>query len=211
MNIELLDYVDHANLLPVDSRRINSADSRDTETQRIVRESSLSLRAEDLIDMTAEDIALLSKRIRLLFTRIASQNKLRIGSGDLELFKDADENALVHELSHLHEYKRLRPEIIPDAFINILPLVQNGQLRLAMNVWTPVPEVEYTVMEKANIHLAPHKPSPADFHSLIHFMMEHRAGITDETIGSITDIVKGKRQTQTENDFLARLSAFNNS
>jgi len=198
----IFEQVDRAVLKPIDSRRINFG-STSQETADLVRRSSLSFAATNLLSLNPEQITLLSKRIRLLFTRIASQNKLKIDKKDLEQFRESDENSLAHELDHLRKVQEFRPEVIAQTSINILPLLHADMLKVAMNVMVPVPDVEYTILEKTLIQMAPNLPSGQDYFDLSRYMENHTSA--KEDLERVRKIVDGKKPSHGKDHFLAFL------
>lgn len=210
MKPELLSLVDKAKIAPLDSRRIHFLNMT-PETLRIIQANSLSFRARELLELNGEDIILLSKRLRLMFTRIASQYGLRMGGDALDFFKEGEGNGLLHELRHLEEVQQARPELVDQSSINILPVrAPNNQLGYAMNVMIPIPDVKYTIMEKAKIQLAPVNPSIPDYNDLYRYIQENRDIVTRDDIRTIAEMVKQKRKSEAKNNFLAYLSEISN-
>lgn len=202
---ELFAKIDQANLLPLESSKINFA-YNSQENIDFRKSRSLSFCATDLLNLKPDEILTISKKIRLLFTKIASKNNLKIDKKDLEQFREGDVNPLIHELEHLKKIQEFRPEVIMDSSFNILPVLHAGQLKIGMNVTIPLPNNEYTVLEKVLILLAPNLPSPQDYFGLSKYMKTHQP--TKEDLNKIKEIITQKRSVPGKDYFIKFLANF---
>jgi hypothetical protein len=202
--IGIFDKVDGAILKPIDSKLVNLS-STTPETESLIKSNSLSFPATDLLNLSSDNLSLLSRRVRSLFTNIASKNKIKCDKKDLEQFKDGDTNSLIHEVEHLKRIKEIRPELIEGSSVNILAILHQGQLKLGMNVIVPTPDVEYTAVEKTAIQVAPNLPSDPDYFNLMLYLKGHPFPIED--IEKIKEMITQKRQSSGKNHFLAFLSS----
>lgn len=201
--VGLLERVDKAVLRPVDSKAL-SFGSVSPEVAGNLKRSSLSFSAVELLTLTPEQVFQVSKRVRVLFTKIASQNGLRINPKDLEQFKDNDDNSILHELTHIRRIQELRPELIEGASVNVLPLLHAGLLNVAMNTMVSQPEVPYTIVEKLSIQMAPNLPSDPDYFDLQRYIEGNT--YTKEDLERVKELVNSKRRSHGKEHFLEFLS-----
>lgn len=200
---KLIGIVAGSTLKPIERRQLNIEGTQTEEQVQFLRENSLSFNANDLLELSDEQLIKLSKSIRNLVTKIASKTGLKIHKEDLESLKEGKQNALIHELAHLTVVKRLRPEITENASLNVLTLLSGEEISIAMNVMYPYPKNEYTCTERAQIMTAPAFPSEADYYSMYTFIMKN--GVKKEEIETIIEMIKSKPNNQVKAELLTVL------
>lgn len=203
---EFVKTVDFSRLQPVDSNLLHFYESQNDATRQIIQNNALSFAGKDLLSLNRKQIIAITDRLRGQFASIAAGRRLAFDRQDLESLKDSDENALLHELEHLKIIVVLRPELIDDITINILAVLEANRLKMAMNVMTTIPELDYSVSERAKIMMAPVSPSDQDYLDLYRYIKSHP--ITFDEIGQIRKMVIFKKESKGKAEMIRYLDSF---
>lgn len=195
-----------SNITPVPEMEIRFSMGQNDESAENIRTRALSFSARELLELHEESIFDLSKEIAGVFRKVAVKYNITPDEEDMKMFYKGPSNGLIHELAHLKVISHLRPEVVDHATVNILPvLMSDGQLKVAMNVMIPAPEVLYTSYEKCQIQMAPRRPSDQDYADLYQYLMSN--GVKDvQELKHIISVVRSKPESTGRHNFLSRIS-----
>lgn len=201
--IEEINQIGQFELTPVNTSIVNGIQT--LESAQFISDKSVSFRADYILGLSEKDIFQICNKIRSLFQSLVSKNGLIMAKNNWELLNKDKSNGLIHELEHLKAVVALRPELLQDSTINILALVEGVNLFIAMNNMTPIPVVDYSIVETAVIRLAPFIPSDQDYRDIYSYARK-LGGITRDDFNIISKMVTQKPKNKSKETFLNALS-----
>lgn len=190
----LFELANNSSFNPVDRNSLVSQDAATSlHFERTVKSNALSFPANELLNLTTDEVYKLSQRIINRFVNIASTYHLKVDPYAMDMLKNGENNTIVHELDHFRVVIELRPEVINGATVNLLPLVDGKLLKLGTTVMYTTPKVPFTILERARIVLAPHRPSNGDYYELNHSI---QADDVEKYRNAIISLVRTKPESK---------------